>query len=92
MVLRSENAYYIPNFRCRGRPCKTNLPSNTAFRGFGFPQAIVVGEAYITPVASQCNLTPEQVSHQSEHPNKILTSFVQIYVEYLCILIDDVSF
>uniref|UniRef100_A0A4W2IR68 aldehyde oxidase n=1 Tax=Bos indicus x Bos taurus TaxID=30522 RepID=A0A4W2IR68_BOBOX len=61
MVLRSENAYYIPNFRCRGRPCKTNLPSNTAFRGFGFPQGIVVGEAYITAVASQCDLTPEQV-------------------------------
>lgn len=64
----------------------------TLLSEFGFPQAIVVGEAYITAVASQCNLTPEQVSHQSEHPNKILTSFVQIYVEYLCILIDDVSF
>ncbi|MXQ79156.1 hypothetical protein E5288_WYG000674 [Bos mutus] len=62
MVLRSENAYYIPNFRCRGRPCKTNLPSNTAFRGFGFRQGIVVGEAYITAVASQCDLTPEQAA------------------------------
>ncbi|XP_057603209.1 aldehyde oxidase 4-like isoform X4 [Hippopotamus amphibius kiboko] len=61
VVLKSENAYYIPNFRCRGRPCKTNLPSNTAFRGFGFPQATVVVEAYITAVASQCNLPPEQV-------------------------------
>uniref|UniRef100_A0A8D0W0U2 xanthine dehydrogenase n=1 Tax=Sus scrofa TaxID=9823 RepID=A0A8D0W0U2_PIG len=61
IVLKSENAYNIPNFRCRGRACKTNLPSNTAFRGFGFPQATVVVEAYITAVASQCNLPPEQV-------------------------------
>uniref|UniRef100_A0A2K6GUA9 aldehyde oxidase n=1 Tax=Propithecus coquereli TaxID=379532 RepID=A0A2K6GUA9_PROCO len=61
IVLKSENAYYIPNFRCHGRPCKTNLPSNTAFRGFGFPQAMVVVEAYITAVASQCNLLPEEV-------------------------------
>ncbi|XP_012380785.3 aldehyde oxidase 4-like [Dasypus novemcinctus] len=61
VVLKSENAYYIPNFRCRGRACKTNLPSNTAFRGFGFPQATVVVEAYMTAVASQCNLLPEEV-------------------------------
>ncbi|XP_004701798.2 aldehyde oxidase 4 [Echinops telfairi] len=61
IVLKSENAYYIPNFRCRGRPCKTNLPSNTAFRGFGFPQATVVVETYIAAVAAQCNLLPEEV-------------------------------
>ncbi|NP_001295384.1 aldehyde oxidase 4 [Otolemur garnettii] len=61
IVLKSENAYCIPNFRCCGRPCKTNLPSNTAFRGFGFPQGMVVVEAYITAVASQCNLLPEEV-------------------------------
>lgn len=64
LVLKSENAYSIPNFRCRGRPCKTNLPSNTAFRGFGFPQATVVVEAYIKAVASKCNLLPEEVSCQ----------------------------
>lgn len=75
IVLKSENAYYIPNFRCRGRACKTNLPSNTAFRGFGFPQSTVVVEAYITAVASQCNLSPEEVSNQSEPANKTLTSF-----------------
>uniref|UniRef100_A0A671G6L8 xanthine dehydrogenase n=1 Tax=Rhinolophus ferrumequinum TaxID=59479 RepID=A0A671G6L8_RHIFE len=61
IVLKSENTYYIPNFRCRGRACKTNLPSNTAFRGFGFPQSTVVVEAYITAVASQCNLSPEEI-------------------------------
>ncbi|KAI4574829.1 hypothetical protein MJT46_004108 [Ovis ammon polii x Ovis aries] len=79
MVLRSENAYYIPNFRCRGRPCKTNLPSNTAFRGFGFPQAIVVGEAYITAVASQCNLTPEQVKEINMYKRTSRTAHKQTF-------------
>lgn len=72
-MLKSENAYYIPNFRCRGKACKTNLPSNTAFRGFGFPQVTVVVEAYVAAVATQCDLLPEEVSNQSESLNKTLT-------------------
>lgn len=83
IVLKSENTYFIPNFRCRGRACKTNLPSNTSFRGFGFPQGTVVAESYITAVASQCDLLPEEVGNQSESPNKTLTPLVQIYLEHL---------
>ena len=37
-VLKCENSYSIPNFKVRGRTCKTNLASNTAFRGFGGKQ------------------------------------------------------
>ncbi len=33
-----DNAYYIPNVDFSGRAVKTNLVSNTAFRGFGGPQ------------------------------------------------------
>ena len=33
-----------PLLRARGRVCRTNLPSNTAFRGFGGPQGMMVGE------------------------------------------------
>ncbi|XP_072468932.1 aldehyde oxidase 4-like isoform X1 [Notamacropus eugenii] len=61
IVLKSENAYDIPNFRCRGRACKTNLPSNTAFRGFGYPQGTLAVENYITAVAFHCGLPPEKV-------------------------------
>lgn len=88
IVLKSENAYYIPNFRCRGRACKTNLPSNTAFRGFGFPQATVVVEAYITAVASKCNLLPEEVSNWNltlkhwRHCLECILSSYNLYVEF----------
>eukprot|EP00071_Canis_lupus_P037103 XP_022270660.1 aldehyde oxidase 4 isoform X2 [Canis lupus familiaris] len=79
VVLKSENAYHIPNFRCRGRACKTNLPSNTAFRGFGFPQATVVVEAYITAVASQCNLPPEEVKEINMYKRISKTAYKQTF-------------
>ncbi|XP_055681417.1 xanthine dehydrogenase [Lutzomyia longipalpis] len=45
------NAYYVPNALVEGWVCKTNLPSNTAFRGFGGPQGMFVGEHIIRDVA-----------------------------------------
>ena len=37
-MFHSDNSYLVPNLRVKGHCCKTNLPSNTAFRGFGGPQ------------------------------------------------------
>ncbi|CAI5638408.1 unnamed protein product [Oreochromis niloticus] len=51
MVLHMDNAYNIPNLRGRGAACKTNLPSNTAFRGFGVPQGLLIVENMINDVA-----------------------------------------
>ncbi|XP_069851953.1 aldehyde oxidase 4-like [Dipodomys merriami] len=79
IVLKSENSYSIPNFRCRGRPCKTNLPSNTAFRGFGFPQATVMVEAYITAVAARCNLPPEEVREINMYKETSKTAYNQTF-------------
>jgi xanthine dehydrogenase/oxidase len=46
-----DNAYYFPAIRVIGRICKTNLPSNTAFRGFGGPQANYFCEVMLTRAA-----------------------------------------
>lgn len=46
-----ENACYIPNCRVKGWVCRTNLPSNTAFRGFGGPQGMFLGEHLAHDVA-----------------------------------------
>ncbi|XP_007494654.1 aldehyde oxidase 4 isoform X1 [Monodelphis domestica] len=75
IVLKSENAYDIPNFRCRGRACKTNLPSNTAFRGFGFPQGTLVVENYITAVAIKCGLLPEKVRDMNMYKTPNTTAY-----------------
>jgi xanthine dehydrogenase molybdopterin binding subunit len=50
-MFHAENAYHIPNARIVGNTWKTNLPSNTAFRGFGGPQGIAVIEHAIDQVA-----------------------------------------
>ncbi|KAL8290642.1 hypothetical protein RQP46_002900 [Phenoliferia psychrophenolica] len=56
-----ENSYWIPNVAVRGRVCKTNTVSNTAFRGFGGPQGMVVSEHYIEAIAHKLNLDIDDV-------------------------------
>ncbi|XP_011496569.1 PREDICTED: xanthine dehydrogenase-like, partial [Ceratosolen solmsi marchali] len=50
-----ENAYKIPALRIFEYLCKTNLPSNTAFRGFGAPQAMFASETIIRHIADYLN-------------------------------------
>lgn len=51
-----DNAYYIPNLEFIGRVTKTNLVSNTAFRGFGGPQGAVVVEEVLNRIAQKLDL------------------------------------
>jgi xanthine dehydrogenase/oxidase len=60
-VFHIENAYGIQNIDAQGFVCKTNLPSNTAFRGFGGPQAMFLAENYIEDVAAILNKDPADV-------------------------------
>jgi len=46
-----DNAYYIPHIKIEGTVCKTNLPPNTAFRGFGGPQGMACIESILQDVA-----------------------------------------
>ena len=50
-VFHADNSYFIPNISVIGKAWKTNLPSNTAFRGFGGPQGIAVIENAIDRIA-----------------------------------------
>jgi xanthine dehydrogenase large subunit len=51
-LLHAENAYYIPHVSFTGTVCRTNLPSNTAFRGFGGPQAVATMENIVEEIAA----------------------------------------
>lgn len=57
----SDNGYNVPNFRTRGIACKTNRPSNTAFRGFGGPQGMAIIEAAVQRVAEVLGKDPAEV-------------------------------
>jgi len=50
-MLHADNAYFIPHIRITGTAYRTNLPSNTAFRGFGGPQGMAVIENAIDRIA-----------------------------------------
>lgn len=51
-LFHATNSYYIPNVKATGISCKTNLPPNTAFRGFGGPQGMFVIESAIEKAAA----------------------------------------
>jgi xanthine dehydrogenase large subunit len=50
-LFHATNSYYIPHVKAIGYSCKTNLPPNTAFRGFGGPQGMFVIESAIHKAA-----------------------------------------
>ncbi|MFT5645899.1 MAG: xanthine dehydrogenase large subunit [Aureispira sp.] len=50
-LFHATNAYFVPNTRLSARSCRTNLPPNTAFRGFGGPQGKFIIESAITMAA-----------------------------------------
>ena len=60
-----DNAYYLPAVRFTGRIAKTNLASNTAFRGFGGPQGMLVIEEIVDRVARALGLPPEAVRERN---------------------------
>ncbi|XP_021894094.1 xanthine dehydrogenase 1-like [Carica papaya] len=51
-MFHSDNVYEIPNIKIVGRVCFTNFPSNTAFRGFGGPQGMLIAENWIQELLS----------------------------------------
>jgi xanthine dehydrogenase molybdopterin binding subunit/xanthine dehydrogenase small subunit len=60
-----DNAYYIPNVHFEGRVAKTNVTSNTAFRGFGGPQGMLVIEEVLGRIALRLGLPAEEVRRKN---------------------------
>uniref|UniRef100_A0A8D0RZ41 Xanthine dehydrogenase/oxidase n=1 Tax=Sus scrofa TaxID=9823 RepID=A0A8D0RZ41_PIG len=76
-LFHMDNSYKIPNIRGTGRLCKTNLPSNTAFRGFGGPQGMFIAEYWMSEVAVTCGLPAEEVRRKNLYKEGDLTHFNQ---------------
>lgn len=51
-----DGAYFLPNVCINASACKTNYPSNTAFRGFGGPQGTIVIESIIEDIATSLGI------------------------------------
>ena len=53
-----DNAYYLEHVEVTSHRCKTHTVSNTAFRGFGGPQGMMVIEGIIDDIARTLGLDP----------------------------------
>ena len=60
-LFHADNAYFYPHVRLTSRPQKTNTVSNTAFRGFGGPQGVIVAERMIEEIAYALGRDPLEI-------------------------------
>lgn len=72
-----DNAYHIPNLRVTGQVWKTNLPPNTAFRGFGGPQGMAVVETVIDRIARVLHKDATEIRKQNFYKNGQSTHYGQ---------------
>ena len=60
-LFHGTNSYFIPNAELTAYSCRTNLPPNTAFRGFGGPQGMFVIESAIAHAANELNISANKI-------------------------------
>ncbi len=60
-----DNTYWIPNIRVNGRIAKTNKTSQTAFRGFGGPQGMIVIEDILGRCAPLLGIDPVELRRRN---------------------------
>ncbi|WP_166970101.1 xanthine dehydrogenase molybdopterin binding subunit [Brevibacterium atlanticum] len=60
-----DNAYWVPNIRVTGRIAKCNKTSQTAFRGFGGPQGMLVMEDILGRVAPELGLSARELRRRN---------------------------
>lgn len=60
-----DNAYWIPHLRVDGRIARTHKTSQTAFRGFGGPQGMLVIEDILGRCAPVLGIAPEDLRRRN---------------------------
>lgn len=64
-LFHSTNSYFVPNVKAAAFSCRTNLPPNTAFRGFGGPQGMFVIEAAIHAAARKLGVPAWEIQQRN---------------------------
>lgn len=73
-----DGSYQVPALTVVGRVARTNRPSNTAFRGFGGPQGMLVIEEILDHVARHLALAPHQVRRRNFYREGDRTHYGQL--------------
>ena len=64
-LFHCDNAYLIPALDATGYVCKTHKTSQTAFRGFGGPQGMIVIEDILDRIARTLGMRPDAVRERN---------------------------
>jgi xanthine dehydrogenase large subunit len=64
-MFHCDNAYLLPAAEITGLICRTHKTSQTAFRGFGGPQGMLVIEEILDQAARRLGLSPEEVRERN---------------------------
>jgi xanthine dehydrogenase large subunit len=64
-LLHADNAYCLPAAELTGCVCRTHKTSQTAFRGFGGPQGMLVIEEILDQAARRLGLPPDVVRERN---------------------------
>ncbi|MEP7374487.1 MAG: molybdopterin cofactor-binding domain-containing protein [Chitinophagaceae bacterium] len=64
-LFHCTNSYFVPNVKATAYSCRTNLPPNTAFRGFGGPQGMFVIEAAIAKAADALGISTSEIQQKN---------------------------
>jgi len=80
-LFHATNSYFIPNVKTTVYSCKTNLPPNTAFRGFGGPQGMFVIESAIAAAAENMGIDKSTIQEANLLTENDEFSYGQIATE-----------
>ena len=64
-LFHCTNSYFVPNVSVTAYSCRTNLPPNTAFRGFGGPQGMFVIESAIAHAAGELDVNASEIQKKN---------------------------
>lgn len=64
-LFHCTNSYFVPNVTATAYCCRTNLPPNTAFRGFGGPQGMFVIESAIAKAAEELGISAAAIQQKN---------------------------
>ena len=76
-LFHCDNAYQLPAVDVTGRVCRTHKTSQTAFRGFGGPQAMIVIEEIMSRAAQQLSLPADVVRERNFYRDGDATPYGQ---------------
>ena len=83
-MFHADNAYFYDQVRIVGNRCLSNTASNTAFRGFGGPQGMIVAEALMDDIARVLGKDPLDIRRANLYqPGRQTTPYGQEVTQFV---------